>query len=268
MLIRILGYLFLLLLPFSPIIEKYNEAKFVIPVETALAQKDADAFMDLLSDDLIEKNPGINSGIETIMNSIEGEVADVSYSNDSFTTTDLIGTTCYERYVYTVTTTKDTYTVYLSYCTMSLLNEKECGINRVAVLLDTDENGSCILDPDLYFTNGKDSDMVYTRIVRNAKGTLEAGEIFMVGDDGSSRNVDCRVKQSNGMGILNEDIVKVWFVPEGEEMTEERRQNPTFIKGGENPSGSTATIEPGRYWLYAESNNPDLEYEISIRTPL
>lgn len=269
MLVRILGYLFLLLIPFSPLVEKYNEAKFVTPVKTALVQKDADAFVDLLSDDIIEKNPGINNGIETMMNSIEGEVTDISYSNDSFTTTDLIGTTCYQRYVYIVTTTEDTYTIYLSYCTMSLLNEKECGINRIGIS-HTIENGSRILEPDLYFTNGKDrvDDEVYTRSIRNAKGTLEAREIFLVGDNGSSPNVDCRIKQSNGMAILDENIVKVWFVPEGEEMTEERRQNPTFIEGGENPSWPISTIEPGRYWLYAESNNPDLEYSISIQSSL
>lgn len=269
MLVRILGYLFLLLIPFSPLVEKYNEAKFVTPVKTAFVQKDADAFMDLLSDDIIEKNPGINNGIETMMNSIEGEVTDVSYSNDSFTTTDLIGTTCYERYIYSVTTTEDTYAIYLSYCTMSLLNEKECGINRVGILLDTDENGSRILDPDLYFTNGKDrDDEVYTRRICNAKGTLEAKEIFLIGDNGSSPNIDCRVRQSSGLGILDDDIVKIWFVPEGEEMTDERRQNPTFIEGGENSSWPIFAIEPGRYWLYAESNNPDLEYNISIQSSL
>ena len=266
MLVILLSYLMAFLLPFTPIINANNEKKYVEPVKDAIVQKDADAFVDLLSYWLIDANPGIEDGIEEMMDSIEGDVTEITYDKPSYTAGDVIGTTCYDRYIYTVTTTQDTYTIYLTYCTMSLFDKKELGINRVAFMLDTDENGSKIIDPDLYFTDGSDCYDGYTRIIRNAKGTLEARELFPIADDGSSVNVRCYVKQPSGLVIKDENMVKVWIIPEGEEMTEERRQNPTFTIGGpDNEFASTGTkLEAGNYWLYAESNNSDLTYNITI----
>lgn len=270
MLVILLSYLMAFLLPFTPIINANNEKKYVEPVKDAIVQKDADAFVDLLSDQLIDTTPGIEDGIQNMMDSIEGDVTEITYNKPSYTTGDIIGTTCYDRYTYTVTTTQDTYTIYLTYCTMSLFDKKELGINRVAFMLDTDENGSKIIDPDLYFTNGRDCYDGYARIIRDANGTLEARELFPIADDGSSVNVRCNVKQSSGMAIKDENIVNVWIIPEGEEMTEERRQNPTFTIGGPDNEFALkkAKLEAGNYWLYAESNNSDLTYNITISAAL
>lgn len=262
-----MGYLMLLLLPFNSIFQAYEENKFVKPVVTAIEQKDADAFMDLLSESLIEEYPNIENGIETMMNSIDGEVTEIEYTNPSFTTTNLIGTDCYERYTYTVETTTDTYSIYLSYCTMSLTNEKDVGISRVVFIRPTDENHSRIADPNLYFTTGKDRDDVYTRRVSNIKGNVEAKELFCI-DGNDTFNLECYVKQENGMGIRGEDYVKVWIIPEGKEITEDMLKSPDFTYGEEESHYQKTKVNPGRYWLYAETNNPEIEYGIDIRTEL
>lgn len=267
MLVRIIGYLMLILLPFNSIFQNYHEHKFVNPVKAAIEQKDADAFIDLLSERLVEENPGIENGIKAMMNSIDGEVTEIEYDNPSFTTTNLIGTDCYERYVYVIKTNTDTYSIYLSYCTMSLFNKKELGISRVVFIRPTDENHSGIADPDLYFTTGKDSDDVYTRRVSNIKGNVKAKELFCIGGD-DTFNLECFVQQENGMGIRGEDYVKVWIIPEGKEMTADMLKRPDFTYGGEKSHYQKTKVNPGRYWLYAETNNSEIEYGIRIRTTL
>ena len=267
MLVSIIGYLMLLFLPFGSFFQTYEEAKYVQPVQSAIEQKDADAFVDLLSESLIEEYPEIEIGIENMMNSIVGEVSEIEYTNPSFTTTDMIGTDCYQRYIYYIKTSTDTYSIYLSYCTMSLFNNNDLGISRVVFKKSTDENHSRIVDPDLYFTTGKDCDWVDTRSLNNVKGNVEAEELFYI-DGNDTYNLKCFVKQSDGMGIRGEDCVKVWIVPEGKEITEDMLNNPDFIYGSEESHYQKAKIAPGKYWIYVETNNPETEYDIDIETEL
>ncbi|MBQ8763982.1 MAG: DUF5104 domain-containing protein [Clostridia bacterium] len=267
MLVSIIGYIMLLFLPFTSIFQAYEEHKYVTPVETAIVEKDADAFVDLLSESLIEENPDIENGIEKMMNSIDGEVTEIEHETPSFTSSNIIGTDCYHRYIYVIETTKDTYSMYLSYCTMSLFNEKDLGISRVIFVRSSDEKKSRIADPDLYFTTGKDRDLVITRYINEAKGNVDAKELFYIGED-DNYNLECYVQQENGMGIRGEDYVKVWLVPEGEEMTEERLKNPTLTYTGEARHYQKTNILPGKYWVYAETNNAEMEYFIGIKTQL
>lgn len=267
MLVILLSYLMIFCVPFNWFVYYGTEYKFVEPIATAIEERDADAFTDMLSDYLIEEYPDIEDGIEEIFNSIEGEITEVRSGGDSFTSGDLLGTTCYKRLYYVITTTETTAEIAVSCCTMSLLDKKEIGINRIVFSRITDENISWLADPDLYFTTGADRDVQTTRVLNKTKSGVADDQLFYI-LGGDTYNANCFIHTEHTTHNREEDWVKIWLIPEGEEMTEERRENPTYTYIAENGHYMKTKIPSGKYYLYSESNNPDLIYRLTIETEM
>ena len=273
MLMNILYFILILLSPYFPVDDMLNEkleSKIISPITTAIVERDADTLEAMSSQHLKDNYPQLKDDIDSLLNTMEGDIVSVEPKPDGLAS-GVIGTQLWFRMTYTVNTSSQTYWIYISYCSFSLFNSKEPGISRMMLQRLTDVNNSCVIDPDHYISSDDDTQFTDTRYLREAKGTMADEQIFLVCNDmtlAGSYNVECSIYGPGHYVLKPGEWVKVYLVREGNEPPTGILKKADFTCDSEDGDYNKKNVRGGRYYLYIETSDPELQYSVLISTYL
>lgn len=251
----------------------YDWVSLTYTLSDAIKDKNSEQIVSLASPKLKEKYSDLDSRIEYLIGSIEGDVISVqdSYEKYSIETRD---------YDLIVKTTTDYYRVFILFTCVAKESEQDnVGIRRIMISTMTDNYGSCWIDPDYYNAAEEISDCkFFARRWYNIKGNnadeynfaIERGNTLPVDDS----NVTVCVRKNNSEGTSESDIalqkgesVKIHFIPENEAQPEPGTRTPEVV----TTYGSDIIsfyLKPGRYYLYVEPSNQEMYFSVSVSTEL
>ncbi len=238
----------------------------------ALEERDSETLVSMAAPGMLDENPDLKEDLDKMFSSIEGEVIaeeDYIHHHDQEASVSL-----------TITTSENVYFIDVNYRAFdSKSKQKELGIRRILMSSETDEMGSRWINPENFFaTDDINTEYTeYTRTLYGVKDKTKDSIVFMVPEDddiiiNGYSNVKIQVYRNEANEIhfpyqLNEeDEVTVYLVKEGKEPSIFSYKY-TF-KGTDRTSYKDCDVKKGNYYLYIESNNHDILYDIRVSANL
>lgn len=242
-------------------------------IEEAVEEKDAEALALLASNKLKEKHPTVEQDIQELFDSIKG---DILYVED----VTRFGGGIHCDFRFHITTSTDDYQMFIFFTAVGP-DESVCGLRRIMMWVKTDEYHSWWTDTENYITEGviEEAERTLTRSWNCGKGNTADEYIFMVNEDCSrlkgetnvqivsSRNGGDDAAPESGYAFQEDDVLKVYLIPEGEEppVPGTREPDAVLTKDNRHPE---CHIKPGRYYLYVEPSDEYIIYSVSVMTKL
>ena len=266
----------------------YNK-EVVAPILSAIEARDnaaVDTFFNMLTPAAKADTPNARTKITRLLSLIQGDIVetDVRYLDDyGHHVRSLCGSTDNYSTIF-IRTTESRYLLGFVYRITDWPRQKGIGIRRLMITCVTAENesparsawamdaDSFITDKTFFLETGHDSWTMGVRTLHNVLGNYRDDAIFVVGLNTKStqdRNVRCHVS-SNPYGAFT---VKIWLVPEGSAPPTGGTVPPDHIAGQDKNGSRTGEFwqfkkPAGRYYLYMESDQTDMTFDVRIDTKI
>lgn len=250
----------------------YNWDGVTESIVEALEERDSEALISMASPGMTEKNPDLKEDLDKMFSSIEGDViAEENYVHHHNQEASVS---------IEITTSENVYLIDVNYRAFDAKSkQKELGIRRIFMSEETDEMGSRWINPEYFFaTDDINTEYTeYTRTLYGVKDKTKDNIVFIVPEDdgiisNSYHNVEIKAYRNEANEIhfpyqLNEeDEVTVYLVKEGKEPSVFSYK--FTLTGKDSRTYKECDIKKGNYYLYIESNNPDILYNIRVSANL
>ena len=234
----------------------------------ALEERDSETLFSLASPSMKKQHPNLVDDLDEMFSSIKGNIL---AEEDSVYTYNQEANISLE-----ITTSDNVYLIGINYRAFDAkTRQKELGIRRIFMSEQTDELGSRWINPENFFaTDDINTECsAFTRIFKGAKDKTQDGFVFIVPEDdgiliNSYHNVEIEVYRSelnedySSYRLNKEDEVTLYLVKEGKKPSDFSYKFK--FKGTDKSSDKDCDIRKGNYYLYIESNNPDILYDIRV----
>lgn len=252
---------------------EFNWIAVTDTIEEAVEKKDAQSLALMASKKLKEKHPNLEQDIQKLFDSIKGDILSVE-DNSEF------DEMLYLDYSFKVITTTDEYFIAAFYTAVDP-DDSVIGLRRIKISVFTDEYNSLWTDTENYITEGiiEDTGRFATRRWSCGHGNSADEYVFMVVEDFSRikgyKNVSVSASRNSwgvdvpasGYAFNENDKLKIYLIPEGEEPPKPGTEEPDIVITKDSRHAE-CYVKPGRYYLYVEPSDSEMYYTISVNTRL
>ncbi len=243
-------------------------------IEMAIREENSQTVADMASPEMKKKYPDFKERLDGMFSDIKGDLLSLKYEEKRYRgESDL----CYD-----ILTTETEYTIYILYTAVDVESKHtEVGIRRVMLMAETDEYSSRWVNPEHYMASEviEQPERVLTRRWACGNGISSDEYVFTVEENYSKAeeysNVEIRISRNNGYGVpdfgyglRDDDELKIWFIPEGENPSAQGEGKPNIVFDAQSQSTGMCYIEPGRYYLYVEPSDSEMYYTVGVFTKL